>query len=297
MSIRNADDLTERALAVMQATPDARLREIMTSLVRHLHGFVREVKLTEPEFREATAILNRMGQLSNDSHNEFVLMAGSLGVSALVCLINNTDAQHEATSQNLLGPFWRMHSPPTANGASIVRSPTPGPALFCSLRVLDQAGAPVAGAEVDIWHCSTEGLYENQDEQQADHNLRGKFTTDTEGRIAFRSVRPVGYPIPVNTVVGELLSAQERHAFRPAHVHALVFKPGYKTLITQLYDEDDPRLATDVQFGVTDELTVRFVRHDGPHPEHPDVATPWYSMEHTLVMAPGQAVLPRAPIR
>jgi catechol 1,2-dioxygenase len=297
MSIRNADDLTACALSVMAGTPDARLREIMQSLVQHLHGFVREVRLTEAEFRNATALLNRMGQLSNDSHNEFVLMAGSLGVSSLVCLLNNTDAEHGTTSQNLLGPFWRMHSPRTANGGSLLRSPTPGAALFATLRVIDHDGRPVVGAEVDIWHCSPEGLYDNQDDRQADHNLRGKFTTDADGRIAFRSIKPAGYPIPMHTVVGQMLKAQQRHPFRPAHVHALVFNPGCKTLITQIYADDDPRLATDVQFGVTDALVGRFERHDGPHPEHPDVGAPWYSLEHTLVMAPGEAVLPRPPIK
>jgi catechol 1,2-dioxygenase len=297
MGIRSADELTAAALAAMDGTPDARLREIMQSLVRHLHGFVREVGLTEAEFRNATALLSRMGQLSIDSHNEFVLMAGSLGVSALVCLLDNTDAEHGSTSQNLLGPFWRMHSPPTANGASLLRSPTAGDALFATMRVVDREGRPVAGAEVDIWHCNAEGLYENQDERQADHNLRGKFTTDAEGRIAFRSIKPAGYPIPVHTVVGELLAAQQRHPFRPAHVHALVFKAGCKTLITQIYADDDPRLATDVQFGVTDATTGRFERHDAPHPDHPDVPVPWYSLNHTLVMTKGDAVLPRAPIK
>jgi catechol 1,2-dioxygenase len=297
MSVRSADDLTASVLAVMATTPDARLREIMASLVRHLHGFVREVGLTEAEFRDATALLNRMGQLSDDRHNEFVLMAGSLGLSALVCLLNNTEAGRGSTSQNLLGPFWRMHSPRTDRGGSLLRSPTPGDPLFATLRVVDTDGHPVPDAEVDIWHCNADGLYENQDAQQAAYNLRGKFTTDADGRIAFRSIKPAGYPIPTNTVVGELLKAQRRHPFRPAHVHALVFKPGYKTLITQIYADDDPRLTTDVQFGVTEALVGRFERHDAPHPAHPDVAAPWYSLDHTLVMAPGDAVLPRPPIK
>lgn len=297
MSVRSADDLTASALAAMAGTPEPRLREIMESLVRHLHGFVREVGLTEAEFRHATALLNRMGQLSNDRHNEFVLMAGSLGVSALVCLLNNTDAERATTSQNLLGPFWRMHSPRTDHGGSLLRSPTAGDALFATLHVVDREGHPVADAEVDIWHCNAEGLYENQDERQADHNLRGKFITDADGRIAFRSIKPAGYPIPIDTVVGELLKAQQRHPYRPAHVHALVFKPGYKTLITQIYADDDPNLASDVQFGVTEALVGRFERHDEPHPEHPDVPAPWYSLDHTLVMAPGDAVLPRPPIK
>jgi catechol 1,2-dioxygenase len=297
MSIRDADDLTAAVIAVMQATPDPRLREIMTALARHLHAFVREVRLTEPEFREATALLDRISQLTTDTHNEFVLMAGSLGISALVCLLDNTNAQRRSTTQNLLGPFWRMHSPRTANRASIVRSPTPGDAMFVTFRVVDGEGAPIEGAEVDIWHCSPQGLYENQDETQADHNLRGKFTTDADGTVAFASVKPIGYPIPTKTVVGRMLQAQGRHPFRPAHVHALVFKEGCKTLITQIYADDDPHLDTDVQFGVTEAVTGRFVRHDSPHPEDADVAAPWYSLDHTFVMAPGVAVLPRAPIK
>ena len=297
MTIRDINDLTAAVEAAMAATPDARLREIMTSLVRHLHGFVRDVRLTEPEFREATALLNRMGQLTTDTHNEFVLMAGSLGVSALVCLLNHTDASHPTTTHNLLGPFWRMHSPRTPSGGSLVRSPTPGDALFVTLRVVDRSGQPVSGAEVDIWHCSPQGLYENQDDTQADHNLRGKFTTDEHGVIAFSTVKPIGYPIPTDTVVGQMLRAQGRHPLRPAHVHALVHKPGFETLITQIYADDDPNLHTDVQFGVTEAVTGRFVRHDEPHPAQPDAATPWYSLDHTLVMSEGEAVLPRAPIR
>ncbi|MEQ9331535.1 dioxygenase [Thalassobaculum sp.] len=254
MIAERPDDVTAAALAVMARTADPRLREIMVALVRHLHGFVREVRLTEAEFREATAILNEIGRLSDDRHNEAVLMAGSLGVSALVCLLNNGDGG--ATSQNLLGPFWRMHSPPVANGGSIIRSDTPGPALFVTARVVDRDGRPVAGAEVDVWHSSPVGLYENQDPEQAEMNLRGKLTTDSEGRFWFRTVKPAGYPIPTGGVVGRLLQAQGRHPFRPAHLHALVFKDGYKTLTSQVYADDDPNLETDVQFGVTRALSA-----------------------------------------
>ena len=295
MIAERPDDVTAAALAAMQRTADPRLREIMVGLVRHLHGFVREIRLTEAEFREATAILNEIGRLSNDTHNEAVLMAGSLGVSALVCLLNNGDGGE--TSQNLLGPFWRMHSPAVANGGSIVRSDTPGPALFVAIRVVDRDGRPVAGAEGDVWHSSPVGLYENQDPEQAEMNLRGKFTTDTDGRFWFRTVRPAGYPIPTGGVVGRLLHAQGRHPFRPAHLHALVFKNGYKTLTSQVYADDDPNLETDVQFGVTRALVGRFRRHDEAHPTDPSAAAPWYSLDHTLVLEPGEARLPKPPIK
>lgn len=293
----DAEAVTRDALSVMAQTPDPRLREIMTSLVRHLHAFVADVRLSEDEFREATAYLKTMGELTTDKHNEFVLMAGSLGLSSLVCLLNNGDGGATETSQNLLGPFWRMHSPATENGGSILRSPTPGPAMFVTFTFLDRSGRPVAGAKVDVWHTSPGGLYENQDATQADMNMRGTLTTDDEGKIWFRSVKPAGYPIPTNGVVGQLLAAQQRHAYRPAHVHALAFKEGYKTLITQVYADDDPRLETDVQFGVTRALLGRFVRHDEPHPADFDIGPPWYTLDHTLVLEPGIAKLPRPPIK
>jgi len=269
----------------------------MISLVKHLHGFVRDVRLTEKEFRDATAIIAELGKLTTDTHNEVVLMAGSLGVSPLVCLLNNGDQGNTETDQSLLGPFWRLNSPRVENGGSIVRSETPGAPLFVSARVVDKDGHPVAGAEVDVWHASPVGLYENQDPEQADMNLRGKFTTDAEGRFAFRSVMMVGYPIPTDGVVGRLLEAQSRHPYRPAHLHALIFKPGFKVLISQVYDPNDPHIDSDVQFGVTQALIGRFVRHETPHPAAPDVAAPWYSLDHTYRLDPGEAVLPRAPIK
>ena len=128
-------------------------------------------------------------------------------------------------------------------------------------------------------------------------NLRGKFTTDADGRFAFRSVMMVGYPIPTNGVVGRLLKAQSRHPYRPAHLHALIFKPGFKVLISQVYDPADPHIDSDVQFGVTRALIGDFVRHDAPHPTEADVVAPWYSLDYVYKMEAGEAVLPRPPIK
>lgn len=295
--IENHQEVTAAVLAVMKQTSEPRLREIMISLVSHLHAFVRDVRLTEPEFREATAILNEIGKLQTDSHNEMVLMAGSLGVSSLVCLLNNGDQGQTETSQSLLGPFWRLNSPRVENGGTIVRSETPGMTLFVNGRVVDREGFPIQGAEVDVWHASPVGLYENQDPEQTDMNLRGKFMTDADGRFWFRTVKMVGYPIPTNGVVGRLLRAQGRHPNRPAHLHALIFKPGYKTLISQVYDPSDPHIHSDVQFGVTRALTGEFVRHNEAHPSARDVGAPWFSLDYTYVMQPGEATLPRPPIK
>lgn len=297
LRIDRQEDVTPAVLAVMARTNNPRLREIMLSLVKHLHEFVRDVRLTEEEFREGTAVLNMMGRLSTDNHNETVLMAGSLGVSSLVCLLNNGDNGNTETSQSLLGPFWRLNSPRVENGGSIVRSETPGNPLFVSARVVDRKGRPVAGAEVDVWHASPVGLYENQDPGQAEMNLRGKFITDPDGRFFFRTVKMVGYPIPTDGVVGRLLKAQNRHPYRPAHLHALVFKPGFKALISQVYDPADPHIDDDVQFGVTRALIGDFIRHDEPHPTEPGVAVPWYSLDYVYVMEPGEAVLPKPPIK
>lgn len=297
MLIERQQDVTSAALEVMARTREPRMREIMISLVTHLHGFVRDARLTEAEFRDATAILNEIGALASDTHNEFVLMAGSLGVSSLVCLLNNGDGGNTETSQSLLGPFWRLNSPRVENGGSIVRSDTPGDPLFVQARVVDGTGRPIEGAEVDVWHASPVGLYENQDPEQAEMNLRGKFTTDADGRFWFSSVMMVGYPIPTDGVVGRLLAAQDRHPMRPAHLHALIFKPGFKVLISQVYDPNDPHIETDVQFGVTKALIGDFIRHDEAHPTLPAVPAPWYSLDYTYVMEPGEAVLPRPPIK
>jgi hydroxyquinol 1,2-dioxygenase len=297
MIIESEKDVTRAVLGAYARTKNPRLREILAALIHHLHDFAREVKLTEQEFHAAMAYLVSIGQHSNETHNEAVLMAGSLGLSPLICLLNNGDNGKTETDANMLGPFWRMDSPPTPNGASIVRSPTPGPALFVDAAFRDADGSPVAGAEVDVWQSSPEGFYENQDPIQADMNLRGKFTTDGGGRISFRSVKPAGYPIPIDGPVGELLRAAGRHNMRPAHLHVLAYKPGFKTLISQIYDPEDPHIETDVQFGVTRHLIGNYVRHDGTErAPAADVGVPWYSLAHTFVMERGEARLPRPPI-
>jgi catechol 1,2-dioxygenase len=283
-------------LSELQRAPNPRFREVMSAFIRHLHDFAREVKLTEEEWHAAIAQIVALGQKTNATHNEVMLMSGTLGLSTLICLLNNGDKGQTDTDANLLGPFWRMHSPATPNGGTIVRSPTPGPALFVNASFKDKRGNPIEGAEVDVWHSSPEGFYENQDPAQADMNLRGKFTTDRDGRISFRSVKPAGYPIPVDGPVGDLLRAQGRHNMRPAHLHFLAAKDGYKTLISQVYAPDDKFLESDAQFGVTRHLIGDYVRHENDKPPAPDVAGPWYSLDHSFIMEAGTAKLPRPPI-
>jgi hydroxyquinol 1,2-dioxygenase len=296
MIIENIDQVTQAVLDETRRTPDPRAKEIIQSLVRHLHGFVRETKLTEKEFDQAINYMVALGQLTTESHNEVRLIAGSLGVSTLVCLMNNGPNAATESSANLLGPFWRAESPRTQNGGSLLRSPTPGPALYFRGWVREADGTPVAGAEVDVWHASPVGLYESQDPEQAEMNLRGKFTTDANGEFSFRSIKPSGYPIPIHGPVGVLLNAQKRHNFRPAHLHFLVYKPGFKTVTSQIYSPDDPHLETDSQFGVTRALVANFHLHESDPAPDGEVTGPWYSLQHTFILQRGESWLPTPPV-
>jgi catechol 1,2-dioxygenase len=282
MIIRSEKDVTDAVLGEMHRTPNARTRELLSALVTHLHAFIKETRLTEREFQEAIGYINAIGQKTTPSHNEAMLMAGALGVSNLVCLLNNT----QPTQANNLGPFYRAGAPRCADGASLLRSPTPGSPLVFKGFVKDSGGNALAGAEVDVWQSSPAGLYENQDPAQAEMNLRGKFTTLADGSFSFTSVKPAGYPVPIDGPTGALLAAQKRHNFRPAHLHFLIYKPGFKTIASQVYDPDDPHLQTDSQFGVTQALI-------GDYRKQPDGS---YSLEFSFVVEPGEARRPKAPI-
>jgi protocatechuate 3,4-dioxygenase beta subunit len=296
MIIENQAMVTDAVIEATSRVEDARLREILQALVRHLHGFVREVHLSEREFQQAVRFVVAMGQKTTPSHNEVVLMAGSLGVSSLVCLLNNGNSGQSETQANLLGPFWRDDQPLLASGDTLVRSPTPGPGLLVNVSIQDTNGKAVAGAEIDVWHSSPEGLYENQDPDQAEMNLRGRFVSDDMGCFCFRSVKPAGYPIPVDGPVGELVRATRRHNFRPAHLHFMIHKPGFKTLISQIYVPDDEHIDSDVQFGVTRALIGNYVRHDEPSHDL-GLAAPWYSLDQRFSLEAGEARRPLAPIR
>jgi protocatechuate 3,4-dioxygenase beta subunit len=291
MIIEREEQVTEAVLSETGQVADPRTRQILQSLIRHLHAFAREVRLTEREFNTAINLVSRLGQLTNDNHNETRLIAGSLGLSTLVCLMNNG-----VTSANLLGPFWRQGAPFVENGGSIVRSPTPGAPLFFTGRVVDSQGNPIAQANVDVWHASTRGLYENQDPTQAEWNLRGRFLTDAAGIFRYRSIKPAGYPVPAGGPTEQLLKVQHRHPFRPAHLHALIYKEGYKTIPTQTYSGDDEILESDAQFGVTHDSVGHYVLHENEAAPDADVKGPWYSLEHTYVLEPGESWLPTPPV-
>ncbi|HEX5328146.1 MAG TPA: dioxygenase [Acetobacteraceae bacterium] len=295
MILDDESQVTDAVLAAFADTPDARLRTVMTSLIRHVHAFLREVRPTEEEYYRGLQFIAELGKNTGADRNETIIAADTLGFSTLATLLNNTIGAHR-TDPALLGPFWRKHAPHRNNGESIAYSPTPGPAVFVSGRVMDTSGAPIAGALVDVWHASPIGFYENQDPDQADYNLRGVFTADADGRYSFRTAKPAGYPVPVDGPVGELLKATRRHPYRPAHFHYMVTHPGYRTLITQVFADDDEHLDSDVTFSVVRSLIGRFHKHEAGRKPDEDVTAPWYTLDYNLYLEPGEMRIPAPSI-
>jgi catechol 1,2-dioxygenase len=260
------ESLLPLVLAAMSGTPDARLRELLAGLTSHLHRFVIEHRVSEAEFEAAVRFLIGIGQATGEKKNEVILAADLLGISTLVALLNNPCREGSVESDAaLLGPFWRANAPVCAAGEDIARGRSAGgtgaagaSALEVRGTVYGADGRPLAGATVDVWQADPKGLYENQDPSQPDMNLRGRFATDDSGRYTFRSIVPAGYPVPTDGPCGELLRAQARHPFRPAHLHFMVSKPGHKVLITQVFAGGDEHLGSDPVFGVTAPLVGEF---------------------------------------
>jgi catechol 1,2-dioxygenase len=295
MIIQDEGQVTDAVRAAMAQTPNARLRTIMDALVRYLHAFVREVRPTDEEWEQGLAFVTGLGQATNDTHNETILAADILGLSTLVGLQNNPSWGGE-TAAALLGPFWRRSSPELGFGASIAREGTPGMPVVVSGRVTCE-GEPVEGAIVDIWHADPRGMYDNQIESLEGMNLRGQFRTTVDGRYEFCSVRPSGYPVPTHGPSGELLRAQCRSPFRPAHIHFMVSKPGCKTLITQVFVDETERLGDDVTFSVIPSLIGRFDIHDTLTGAPVGFTAPWGSLVYDIALARGESRLPAPPIR
>jgi protocatechuate 3,4-dioxygenase beta subunit len=295
MIIEDESQVTRAVELAMAPTPDARLREVMAALVRHTHAFIREARPSEEEFEAGLRFLARIGQATEALHNEAVLFADVIGVSSLVGLLNNPMNAGQ-TAAALLGPFWRANAPVCELGENLARSETPGLPLFVRGVVRDLQGRPVAGAKVDVWHASPVGLYENQDPEQAEMNLRGLFTTDEAGRYHFRSVRPAGYPVPTHGPVGDLLRAQLRHPYRPAHIHFMITKPGCKTLVTQIFADDADHLQTDVTFSVIRSIVGHYERHETGTAPAPDVTGAFYTLDYDFTLEPGEMRIPIPPI-
>ncbi|MEU1180110.1 intradiol ring-cleavage dioxygenase [Streptomyces sp. NPDC005820] len=245
------------------ADTDPRLRQVLGSLVRHLHAFVKDVELTNEEWEAAISFLTETGRACTDVRQEFILLSDVLGVSMLVETVNNRSLEL-ATESTVLGPFHMVESPRREPGDLIALDGKGDPCLVTG-RVTDEKGEPVAHATVDVWQANAEGFYDVQQPGiQPDRNLRGLFTTDDNGEFWFRSIVPRFYPIPVDGPVGRLLEATHRHPNRPAHVHFLVTAEGHRPLTTHLFVKDCPYIGSDVVFGVKESLVRDFGEVDDP---------------------------------
>lgn len=284
--ITSPKSILDITIAAMQGTEDQRLKTLVISLTKHLHEFVLENQLTELEFEKALQFIVGIGQATGKNTNEVVLAADILGVSSLVSTINNLDLAGGSYAA-LLGPFWRKNAPLCAWGDNISRTNLDGQPMEVRGRILDESKKPIASAVVDVWHSSPVGFYENQDEHQEDMNLRGRFETNENGEFFFRTIRPAGYPVPTNGPCGELLRAQKRHPNRPAHIHFMISKPGYKVLITQVFDSTDTNLESDPVFGVSRQLVGEYLT---------DQTTGVCKLNHSFVLQAGEMVFPVPPI-
>ena len=255
------ETITDAVLDQMATTPDPRIREVMASAVRHLHAFAKEVNLTPAEWIKGIAFMTAVGKICTPARQEFILLSDTLGLSALVNGLHDSTAMEEGTHTSLLGPFYREASPKLAAGSQIAKTVRPGSECVLYGRVTDVHGKPIADATVSIWQTGADGLYDIQ-ESSASIDYRGVFTTDADGLFLVRTVKPIGYSIPMDGPVGEMIRAQKRHGMRPAHIHFLVGAPGYRELVTALYLRDDPHIADDVVFGSSGDLAIDIKPND-----------------------------------
>jgi hydroxyquinol 1,2-dioxygenase len=279
------DNITELAIERWATAHDPRLAELMSALVRHLHDFAREVRLTEAEWMAAVQWLTRTGQISDDKREEFILASDVLGLSMLVVQMNHR-LHPAATPATVLGPFHIEGSPELGYGDDMSDG-VPGTPLYVSGTVRDLDGKPVAGAVLDVWQADTEGAYESQLPDIDEARLRGKYTTRDDGSWCVRTIAPKGYTIPMDGPVGDLVRRTDISHFRPAHVHFLINVPGYEPLITHLFQEGAEYLDSDVVFGTKIELVVPFERREpGETPDGGTSAEPWLEARYDFVLQP-----------
>jgi len=279
------DNITELAVERWGTARDPRTAEVMTALVRHLHDFAREVRLTEAEWMAAIQWLTHAGQISDEKREEFILASDVLGLSMLVVQMNHRFGP-AATPATVLGPFHIEGSPELDFGEDMADG-VPGTPLYVHGTVRDLDGKAVAGGVLDVWQADTEGAYESQLPDVDEARLRAKYTTRADGSYCVRTIAPKGYTIPMDGPVGELISQTEISHFRPAHVHFLINVPGYEPLITHLFQEGAEYLDSDVVFGTKEELVVRFEpREPGKTPEGGTSAEPWVEARYDFVLQP-----------
>lgn len=285
------ENITDVFMGYFGKDTDPRLREIMQSLARHLHAFAVETKLTHAEWHRGIEFLERTGGISNKERHEFVLLSDVLGLSSLIDLVNSVPG---GTSSSVLGPFHIAGAPPLPVGGDMKRD-FEGETLLVEGSVKGHNGAPIKGVEIDIWQTAPNGLYSSQDPGQDTYSFHGIQTTDAKGRFAFTTVKPVSYTVPTDGPVGEILNATGRHPWRPSHLHFIVKSAGYRTLVTEIFPDDDPYLDEDTVFGVRDDLVMTYIEQ--PAGSFPDgfelsgqVNGPYLRADIDLVLTPAASV-------
>lgn len=271
--------ITRAVIDRLAGSPDPRFKQVLTSLVTHLHDFIREVKLTEKEWIEAIQFLTDVGKTCTEKRQEFILLSDTLGVSILTISLNHPPERGSAES-TVLGPYYWEGAPERPLGSNLAEG-VKGDPTFYSGRVLDVEGRPIAGALLDIWSGDGEGNYDMQIPGETEMRARGKIHTDAEGRYLFRSIRPNYYPVPTDGPVGRMLRAMGRHPYRPGHIHMVVSAAGYEPVTTHLFVADSPYLDSDAVFGTKDSLVVKFERcSPGRAPTGEQMAVPYYTAQY-----------------
>jgi hydroxyquinol 1,2-dioxygenase len=278
-------NLTDAVLAKLDGTTDARFKQIMVSLITHLHAFVREVELTEEEWFTGIQFLTATGQKCDDKRQEYILLSDTLGVSMLVDAMNHRKPSG-ATESTVLGPFYVAGAPEEPLGANIAEGVEGEPTYFSGrVRALD--GKPIAGATLDLWSTDGAGWYDVQLQGDKGMRARGKIKTDADGRYGFWTIKPVSYPIPTDGPVGKMLLKTGRHPYRPAHTHMIVSAPGYRTVTTHVFVEGDPYLESDAVFAVKNSLVADFKRQDpGLAPDGKRMDRPFYTVRYEFALEP-----------
>ena len=250
----NKDNITDVFMSYLGPEMNPRLREVMASLVRHLHDFTKDVKLTHEEWEAGIDILERAGKISDENRHEFVLLSDVLGLSSLVDMINHKPG---GTSSSVLGPFHISGAPSLEIGGDL-KGDFENQILLAQGIIKNQTGDPITGASVDIWQTAPNGLYSSQDSNQDIYSFHGIQTTGEDGRYAFTTAPPIEYTVPSDGPVGDLLDACGRHPWRPSHLHFIVKAEGYRTLVTEIFSADDSYLDEDTVFGVREDLVIKY---------------------------------------
>jgi protocatechuate 3,4-dioxygenase beta subunit len=288
MAIATDTKLTDAVIARLDAVKDPRFKEVMTALIRHLHGLVREVQLTEAEWFEAIRFLTATGQKCDDRRQEFILLSDVLGVSMLVDGLSH-QRPAGATENTVLGPFYVHGAHEIANGGNMAEG-WPGQPVVVSGQVRSTAGQPIGGALLDLWQSNHDGLYDVQIPDTGGKELRARLRAGADGRYRFRTIKPTCYPVPTDGPVGRILDRMGRHPYRPAHVHFIVSAPGYETCVTHLFPKGDPYLDSDAVFGVKSSLVVDFERSDSEaEARELGVTAPFHRVHYDFVLTPAGA--------